>query len=183
MSVICASCGSNRSGGRGATDAGVSSDSSPAPDLSAIDCTGVDPAAAEGQRCCPSLGIDACSIDLVCALEGDRTIPLCLPEFVLGREEACTDSRRCAFGLMCRANATSDAECPTDGVPGALAAACLIDSTDRGCLSRVADDGSEMGTCGWLLTSSCSECGDLVCTEFGGSLVGCADATLCPDVL
>ncbi len=51
--------------------------------------------AAAGQSCCRALGVDACQINTFCGVEGDRTIPSCLPEGMREAGESCLEDREC----------------------------------------------------------------------------------------
>jgi hypothetical protein len=50
------------------------------------------------QPCCPSLGIDACGAELVCAALDGRTVATCYPEGSREPMTGCTDSKLCASG-------------------------------------------------------------------------------------
>ncbi len=101
--LVLAACTSGRRRGGVMTDGGGLPDATIGiPDAGPVDCTSIPPAGAEYNPCCPALGNDACSVDLICAYLDDRDIPLCVSK--LERGIRCTGDSQCFSGYVCRPN-------------------------------------------------------------------------------
>ena len=183
----------------GDSDGGRPDATTGVPDPALVDCTSLPLAGAEYAPCCPMLGNDACTVDLVCAFLDGRSVPLCVSKFEPGIR--CTSESQCFEGLVCRNDpesvprcqrpagpvgttdaCRSDSECTTETGPvGTLLARCTFD-VGGSCRSATPADASDVGTCAYAVSGTCEGCGDATCTDTGiMGIVACGPGTICVD--